>query len=129
MTTTFVGVDGYKGGWVTIELSSRGFRRARRFDTFADVSAAYESAKVIAVDMPIGLVDGERTADTAARKYLVGQASSVFSSPPRAALHADSFKAANAIAKRIVDRGLSQQSFNLFPKIIEVDAFIGDERI
>jgi predicted RNase H-like nuclease len=126
---TFVGVDGCKQGWVAIELSSRGFRRARTFPTFAELFAESERAKIIAVDIPIGLVDRERTADTAARDYLVGQASSVFNSPPRAALHAESYEAANAIARRVNERGISRQSYALFDKIREVDAFIDDPRI
>jgi predicted RNase H-like nuclease len=101
--SSFVGVDGCPGGWVAIELSARGYRRARSFECFADVLVAHEHATTIAVDIPIGLLDGEdRKADTAAREFLVGQKSSVFPSPPRAAL---------------------------FPKIREVEAFIGDQRI
>jgi predicted RNase H-like nuclease len=126
---TFVGVDGCKHGWVAIELSNRGFQRARTFATFAELFAACEYAKVIAVDIPIGLVDRDRTADTAARDYLVGQASCVFPSPPRAALSADSYEAATAIARRVSERGLSRQSYALFEKIREVDAFIDDTRI
>jgi predicted RNase H-like nuclease len=127
---TFIGVDGCPGGWVAIELSTRGYRRARSFECFADVLAACEHATSIAVDIPIGLLDREdRKADIAAREFLVGQASSVFPAPPRAALSADSFASANEIARRIVDRGLSQQTYALFPKIREVDACIADERI
>jgi predicted RNase H-like nuclease len=126
---TFVGVDGCKRGWVAIELSNRGFQRARTFPTFAKLFAACERAKVIAVDMPIGLVDRERTADTAARDYLVGQSSCVFNSPPRAALRADSYEAASAIARDVSERGLSRQSYALFEKIREVDEFIDDTRI
>jgi predicted RNase H-like nuclease len=125
----FVGVDGCKQGWVAIELSKDGFQRARVFPTFAALFDACEHAKVIAVDIPIGLVDRERTADTAARGYLVGQSSCVFNSPPRAALSADSYEAANVIARRVCERGLSRQSYALFDKIREVDAFIDDERI
>jgi predicted RNase H-like nuclease len=126
----FVGVDGHPQGWVAVELSSRGFRRARTFSTFAEVVAACEHATSIAVDIPIGLLDADdRTADTAAREYLVGQASSVFPAPPRAALSADSYEAANAIARRVGDRGLSRQTYALLSKIREVDAFIDDTRI
>ncbi len=126
----FVGVDGHKTGWVAIELSNSGFRRARTFATFGELLAASEHATTIAGDIPIGLVDAaERTADTAAREYLVGQASSVFPSPPRAALAADSYEAANTIARRVIERGLSRQSYALFPKIREVDEFSDDARI
>ena len=48
----------------------------------------------------IGLVsEGERDADTAARKLLGKRRSSVFSVPPRAAAEADSYEPANAGAR------------------------------
>jgi predicted RNase H-like nuclease len=46
---TYVGVDAYEDGWVAIEVSSREFRRARTFPTFAELFAVCERAKVIAV--------------------------------------------------------------------------------
>jgi predicted RNase H-like nuclease len=126
----FVGVDGCKQGWVTVELSSHGFRRARLFSNFAALLAEVDGATCIAVDIPFGLADaGARTPDTAARKYLGGQSSSVFPSPPRPSLLATDFAQANEACRRANDKGISQQSFALFPKIREVDAFIADERI
>jgi predicted RNase H-like nuclease len=78
------GVDGTKGGWVAVVLDDGTFIRdvairdiESEFDELADV-------KVIAIDVPIGF--GPRLADTAARAYLVGTASVVFSTPSRAML-------------------------------------------
>lgn len=126
----FVGIDGCIQGWVAVEISTRSFRRARVFEDFASVLAAVEGATCIAVDIPFGLVEaGARTPDTAARKYLVGQSSSVFPSPPRPSLLATTFEQATAACQLAAEKGISRQSFALFPKIREVDAFIADERI
>jgi predicted RNase H-like nuclease len=79
------GVDGTKGGWVAIVLEDGRFAGDHLLpvDTdFADLRAA----QVIAVDVPIGF--GPRDADTAARAFLRGAASTVFSTPSRELLEA-----------------------------------------
>jgi predicted RNase H-like nuclease len=86
---------------------------------------------VIAVDIPIdppGL--GARPADAGARAFIGGRASSVFPTPPRAALEARTFAEANEIARTITGKGISQQSFALGRKILEVHALAeADERV
>jgi predicted RNase H-like nuclease len=75
-----VGVDGTKGGWVTIALESGRFAG----DYFLPVGTDFEvfrDAEVIAIDIPIGF--GPRKADMAARAFLRGAASVVFNTPPR----------------------------------------------
>lgn len=123
-------MDGCKGGWVAIAIDKRGFVEGRKFGDFEDLMAAHASAKVIAVDMPIGLVDKpKREADQAARDALKGQASSVFNAPPRAALSAKTYERANAISRRVCKKGMSKQSFALFEKIRQVDVYQSDRRI
>jgi predicted RNase H-like nuclease len=75
------GVDGTKGGWVAIVLRDGAFDRdyvlqpiETSFDELRDVD-------VIAIDVPIGF--GPREADRAARGYMFGAASTVFTTPPR----------------------------------------------
>jgi hypothetical protein len=81
---TFVGVDGCKLGWVTIALDDSGFVAARHFPTFDALLLASSPTDVIAVDMPIGLVDSpSRAADQASREFLQSARASVFN-PPRA---------------------------------------------
>jgi predicted RNase H-like nuclease len=87
---------------------------------------------VIAVDIPIdpaGL--GTRPTDAAARAFIGGsRASSVFPPPPRAALEARSFAEACEIARTITGKAISQQSFALGRKILEVHALAEvDERV
>jgi predicted RNase H-like nuclease len=76
-----VGVDGTKGGWVAIALAAGRFAGdfvLRPIETdFAELADAHS----IGVDIPIGF--GPRQADAAARGFLSGAASTVFTTPPR----------------------------------------------
>ena len=112
-----VGVDGYRRGWVAVELGGTTFLRARVFATIADVAAAFPDAYVIAVDIPIGLPDhGTRAADVAARTFLGRRASSVFTTPTRAAIEAPDYAAA-----RRLQPSTSAQAYALRKRILEVD--------
>jgi predicted RNase H-like nuclease len=84
----------------------------------------------VAVDMPIGLVDGPRDADRAARSLLPGRASSVFSAPPRTVTDevrrgsVTTHAVATARADEVAGAGISMQTWRLLPAIIEVDALV-----
>lgn len=126
----FIGIDGEKRGWVAVTLNAEGFVDAACFRDFASLMSAYVDARVIAVDMPIGLCDHEsRIADAAARAQLRGRASSIFNAPPRCALEAPDYATASRASFETLGKKLSKQSYMLFEKIREVDAFIGDRRI
>lgn len=109
------GVDGCRHGWVTVHDGG-----AAVHATFADVLAALPDDAVVAVDMPIGLVDehrpGGRDADRAARAELGPKRSSVFSAPPRSVLGARSLPEARRRGGR-----LTLQTLNLLPRIEDVD--------
>lgn len=75
------GVDGTKGGWVAIVLEGG---RLVADHVLRPVEAPFEElgdADVVAIDVPIGF--GPREADAAARRFLAGAASTVFTTPPR----------------------------------------------
>jgi predicted RNase H-like nuclease len=82
----------------------------------------------LAIDIPIGLLDGSRACDKAALK-LLGQprGTSVFAAPCRAALTAKSHAEASAINRQKTGRGLSQQAFGIGSKIKQVDDAITPE--
>jgi predicted RNase H-like nuclease len=102
---------------------------AHIFERLDALMAHHRAARVIAVDMPIALVDsGDRDADRAARQLLRGQASTIFNSPARPVLDEPDFASACAASERLSGKRISRQSFALFPKIIEVRAFIADPR-
>ena len=124
------GVDGYRHGWVAVSLDPSGDVEVSTHSTFSEVLSL--QARVIAVDIPIdppGL--GSRAADAGARAFIGGQrASSVFATPPRAALEVKTFAEANEITRTVTGKGLSQQAFALGRKILAVHALAdADERV
>ena len=119
------GVDGCRTGWVvalarydTAALTLRDVRLCPRFD---DVLALQPLPDVMAVDIPIGLLDlprpGGRDCDRQARRLLGRRACSVFSPPCRRILHATHYN-------QVRGYGMSRQAFGILPKIREVDRLI-----
>src|SRR4249919_1834882 len=111
------GVDGCRGGWIIATPTT--VRVTRELDV--------EQFDLVGIDMPIGLIDGPpRACDIAARKYLERAGSSVFPAPPRAALgHSDS-RDALAASRAATGRGISKQTFNIMPKVAELDRLINE---
>ncbi len=124
------GVDGCPTGWMVVLRDAHGVAppQARIVPSFADVLALPEAPHVIAIDMPIGLPErsgiGGRAPDVAARAVLGKRQSSVFAVPARAAVMATDYSGACAAALLNSDppRKVSKQSFNLFPRIRDIDA-------
>lgn len=116
------GVDGCRAGWVVALAHVRGGSLGRLgvtiCPTFRDVLTLSPRPRIIAVDMPIGLLDrpqrGGRPCDRAARGILGRRASCVFTPPSRRILSAAVYRLAR-------QEGLSRQGFNILPKIREVD--------
>ncbi len=117
------GVDGCPAGWiVALALLSASHRLSRlrfvlcpHFEALLDLKPRPE---VIAIDMPIGLLDtpqpGGRDCDRLARRLLRHRSSSVFSLPCRAVLQATHYD-------QVRGHGMSRQAFGILPKIREVD--------
>ena len=128
-----IGVDGCARGWVFIRLEDGAFASAALHAHFADGVAAARDAAVIGVDMPIGYPsspDQPRAADVAARAVLGRRASAVFSVPPRAVLTTPDWRTANERSRALTGRGLTQQSFAIAGKILEVEPVAAqDERV
>lgn len=125
-----MGVDGTRGGWVAVTLDAG---VVRDVGCVPDLSTLVEQVGdvPIAVDIPIGLIDGpRRAADAAARALLSGRSSSVFPAPCRAVV--DGYRAgtvtdhatANALSRREVGAGLSAQTWNIVDKVAEADALV-----
>ncbi len=116
------GVDGCRAGWVVAlarydatEVNLQNIQLCTRFD---DILALTPIPTVIAVDIPIGLLDvpqpGGRHCDQQARRLLGRRASSVFSPPSRRILEATHYDQVRA-------HGMSRQAFGILPKVREVD--------
>jgi predicted RNase H-like nuclease len=114
------GVDGCRGGWVVVLVGTKSRdgkpSQVRLCADFTEVLALDPKPAVIAIDIPIGLLDapraGGRVCDQAARRLLGRRGSSVFSPPIRKFLTATSYKEV---------QGVSKQAYNILPKIREVD--------
>jgi predicted RNase H-like nuclease len=103
---------------VAVELDGSAFVAARLIDSVTSSFSELHAAEVIAIDVPIGY--GPRPADTAARAYLRGAASTVFSTPPRELLE-------RPFAPGL---GISKQSHSLGPRILHVtELALRDKRI
>lgn len=116
-----MGVDACKKGWVAVADDLRAYfgRTIRELVAAADEDGPLA---VIAVDIPIGLpLHGPRQADALVRALLGKRASSVFTTPVRAALAATTHAEASAITREATGKGLSQQAYALRAKILQVD--------
>ncbi|MEB3236617.1 MAG: DUF429 domain-containing protein [Candidatus Sericytochromatia bacterium] len=116
------GVDGCKSGWV---LAGMGPDGSLGLELHSAIDTVLERVSgVVAIDMPIGLPEaGPRACDLAARGLLGARRHSVFPAPLRSMLEARSHAEACALGRRTDGRGLSLQSWNLIPKIREVDEY------
>lgn len=122
---TVAGVDGCRGGWVVARTSTTPGSPVEVFvhPTLDEVVAALAAGRLaaLAVDMPIGLpADGERSADRAARALLGPRRSSLFPTPPFAALGATDHADANERSRAACGKGMSIQAFHLLPKMREL---------
>jgi len=117
-----IGVDAAAGEWLGILLVDGSYASAELVPTVADLVRLHPDARVVAVDIPIGLPQGRlRPADAEARRFVGGsRAASVFSAFPPDVLTADTYEAAVAIAQDLLGKGLSAQSFALRGRIFEV---------
>lgn len=120
-TPRVLGVDACKKGWVGITNTGQGYFGSD-IESLTSAAVGEEGLAVIAIDIPIGLPStGPREADMLARKMVGKRASSVFPTPVRAALAAETHAEATAISVAATGKGLSQQAFGLRKKILEVD--------
>lgn len=126
----FVGVDGCPFGWFSVGFDGAGGYKPEKFSSFSELVDHYKGAKLILVDIPIGLPEcneGPRRCDPEAKGKLTGGLkSSVFPTPTRKTVHIawqfpKDYDKANETEKKCAGKGLSRQAFSIAPKIAEVD--------
>lgn len=119
---TLAGVDCYSRGWLVMRCSFDRHGRMRidgleGHPGFRSVLAL--PAKLIVVDIPIGLVDrpadGPRACDVEARRLLGTRRVSVFPAPARSTLTAGSFAQAKAMGP------MNLQTFGILRRVADVD--------
>lgn len=133
--TWVAGADGCPAGWATVFWQGPNGTppRLRVLPNMTALLEAEEAPSVIAVDMPIGLAEraerGGRPCERETRKRLGARQSSVFATPARLALAAQTYEDACRLNRTESDPplGVSKQCFNIFPKIREIDALMTPE--
>jgi len=123
------GIDACRRGWVAVTLEASGRARLPRLadvrvhQTLAGVLGP-DPARVVGIDMPLGLLEsGWRHADRAARGLLGPRRSSVFAIPPRAVWAQDSYPAANQCCRELTGQGFSVQAWGLRAKLLEANEY------
>ncbi|MFD0678684.1 MULTISPECIES: DUF429 domain-containing protein [unclassified Paenibacillus] len=130
--STYGGIDGCRGGWIAITLSSlSGHAETYLFSSLFALWEELSDAELLLLDMPMGLKSEgreERRCDLLARQLLRPlRTSSIFPAPVRGVLDAADYAEANGINRRMGERGLSKQTWHLVPKIREADSLLRSE--
>lgn len=122
--TRIAGVDGVRGGWVAVVKDGASVE-TRTCMTAGELLALIESCAIVAIDVPIGLVEqGHRACDHHARKFLRNK-SSVFTAPIRPILRAATPSEAQAIARSLQEgHGLPYTTVALRDAVAQVDELL-----
>jgi predicted RNase H-like nuclease len=128
-----IGVDACRRGWVAVslEVSLLPHRAPRLVAVLTGGSLASvldqadrDPARVVGIDMPLGLLEsGWREADRAARGLLGPRRSSVFAIPPQAVWAQTSYQAANQLCRELTGQGFSVQAWGLRVKLLEANQY------
>ena len=119
------GVDGCRRGWVVVEATLN--LKATAWRIAPNWNAIDADAEVVAVDMPIGISEtGFRKCEVEARRLLSPCGSRVFKTLPRGALRFDQsdWRGANQWSKEQGLGGISRQTWNIRPRILDIEATI-----
>lgn len=123
----YVGADGCKEGWFAVRLDEGNDWSVSVFKTIDGLWQTHGHAKLILIDIPIGLRDSGtegRVCDIEAHHLLGARQSSVFRVPNRAAVYADTYKEASKVNYRITGKKIPKQTWGIVPKIREVDELL-----
>jgi len=114
-----------KTGWLCIikDLES-GTLNSIIFKSAAELFVHTPTPAVYAIDIPIGMTDsGSRQCGVQTRRLLgARRGTSIFPAPIRPALNVATREKADKIHRSIDGRGVNVFSWNLYPRILEVDA-------
>ena len=123
--TNLRGVDGCRAGWISVaqEVESGQISAGVFADSVSLLTGS--PAELTAIDIPIGLpTDRPRRCDVEARRLLGHRGSSVFPTPVRAALSAETYEQACRSSAEACGKRLSKQAFGILPRIRSVDSVL-----
>jgi predicted RNase H-like nuclease len=115
---------------VTVALTDGSFGGASVYTSFRAILDDWTESVAIGIDIPIGLpVGATRQADVLARRLLGRRRPSVFLTPPRSVLLADTYREARRISTHEFGRGVSAQAYALRKKILEVEGSLAGDQL
>jgi predicted RNase H-like nuclease len=119
------GIDRWRGGWIIATYDGETVTLSAAADA-SDARSQTTGCTVVAVDMPMALpTTGQRVAEQELRGALGSSARSVFTSPTRAAIAAETQNEATAINRAHDGPGISAQAWGLAGSIRELRSAIG----
>ena len=124
------GMDGTPNGWAIAHIDSSHRISLVECRDISEVFHRFPALHRVAIDMIIGIPEatqpGGRLADKQARALLSPRGSVVFSAPCRSAVYAKDYSEALQCSRTSspAQIGLSKQSYNIAPKIREIDIFL-----
>jgi predicted RNase H-like nuclease len=126
------GVDGCKKGWIVAFGPSWPCHRPVQIEFYKEFKAVLEATQtceVVAVDMPIGVPDGNETraCDLEGQKALGHQRNSLFLTPPRSCIEAKNVREFQAMHKAIRGIGAGLPVWGIVPKMLEVNQVLEDK--
>jgi predicted RNase H-like nuclease len=142
MSRRYTGVDGCRGGWFAVTVRADGDGAGagglgrgapQNFETtlfplhdHSMFEKLCEHSELVLIDIPIGLPDNgeERKSDRLVRQALGKRGGSIFPVPSREAVYAETYAAACEINVAQQGKKISKQTWNLVPKIKDIDRFL-----
>lgn len=126
--STALGIDGCRKGWFYFRKDTSGISHGLA-ESLSRLVESLPHGSRVSIDIPIGLSDGTRACDSAARRLLAPlRSASVFPAPARASLAAASYDEAKVLNQAASGKKLSRQTFAILPKIREVDELLSVNR-
>jgi len=128
--TTVMGIDGCRAGWFAV-IRKNGKWSFTLATSLSVLLADYANTERVFIDIPIGLADDSpRQCDQLARRLLSPyRHSSVFSTPVRDAVYAGDYVAACQVNARHTGNRITRQTWNICPKIREVDTYLRQHKL
>ncbi|MGD8346857.1 MAG: DUF429 domain-containing protein [Lysobacterales bacterium] len=123
----WIGIDGCPAGWFYVAIDAEDDFSFGVLAEFGELAPLLKKAERVLVDMPIGLPSEQtplRACEGLARNVLGKRRFSVFSVPARSVLTVSTYEEANEKNRRVLGVGLSRQSWNILPKIRQLDDFL-----
>lgn len=122
--SNFLGIDGCKSGWIVATIHHQ--LELKLISALQQIQL--NETDTLWIDMPIGLPKNQsRDCDAQLRKALGKKGASAFGVPVRDAVFAESYQEASAINFAQIGKKISKQSWNICPKIRQVDTWLHEQ--